>query len=542
MPPVRIANHIAFESYWGTGLPPNILDLDDGPTVGGGEEAGLRCGAGLVALGHDVTTWWYGRSGTWRGMEMKSLHDSFYPEIVSTEWDAVVSWSGLKALEWAQRRKDGKYPRRLFAQQLNSLWERGDWSKVDCIISPSAHHAEQLDGWGWKKRPHAVVHNGLDPEKYVNIPSWSSRPLDVGYWSSPDRGLHHLLAAWPLVVAVEPRAKLHVFYEIDRYLKGGVGGAGLYGDRARTIAKLVPQAKLDSSVIFHGAVPRNKLAPIQMQCRVMCYPYDTIQYCEGFCHPAGTYITTIGGMKPVDQLTLRDQVLGRSGKWRSVTALRSRKYEGKLVRISPNGGQAIEFTDDHPILAADTEIAEYHWVQAGKIKPGMWLYSVGRQAVSRWESGQARKLKDGAAALKVREVDERPFSGMVYSLSVDVDESYHTGNFVVHNCGSMNQGIAAGCLVMATPKDALLSLYGNTAYWMLDEGESAQTHRDYFKWLAKRIVEALRCELPDQMESSREQLWRQTSTPGLVRPGRWRRSAKAKAGRRRDAPRSLRLE
>ena len=101
-------------------------------------------------------------------------------------------------------------------------------------------------------------------------------------------------------------------------------------------------------------------------------------------------------------------------------------------------------------------------------------------------------------ALKVREVSERPFSGTVYSLSVDVDESYHTGNFVVHNCGSMNQGIAAGCLVMATPKDALPSLYGNTAYWMPDEGESAQAHQDYFKWLAKRIVEALHGELPDQ--------------------------------------------
>jgi glycosyltransferase involved in cell wall biosynthesis len=347
---MRVLNHVAFESYWGTHVPCNVLDLDEGPTVGGGEEAGLRAAVGLTALGHSVETWWYGGAGTWRGAVFHSLQDSFYPEVISQEWDVVIGWSGLKALEWAQKRKDGTYPIRAMAQQLNDLTCRGDWSKVDCIISPSKSHAEQLSIWGWKNKPHAVVHNGLDPEKYANAPAWADRPYDVGYWSSPDRGLHHLLMAWPLVRAAEPRAKLHVFYEIDRYLRGGVGSIGLYGDRARLLAHLVPRAKLDPSIIFHGAIPRNQLAPIQKRCRVHCYPYDTIQFCEGFA-------------------------------------------------------------------------------------------------------------------------------------------------------GAVNQGIAAGCLVMTTPKDALPSLYGDTIHWMPDAGESAQANANYFRWLASQIVLGLHGELPNQAQT-----------------------------------------
>lgn len=315
---MKILSVCGFQPYWGTHLTPDILDLNDGPTVGGGEEAAIRTAAGLHQLGHDVTFYWYGRSGEWRGMKFRSLYDDLYRTLAGGEWDAVLGWSTLRPLEWTPKRADGSYPRRLYCQQLNDLWDQGHWDRVDAIVSPSQNHSEQLPGWGWHARPYAVVHNGLDewlyggkpkaehspaqqallkayggaagitgiaPDRVTHEtpPDWHSRPRDVGYWSSPDRGLHHLLKVWPDVRARVPDARLHVFYEIDRFLTMATQSPGVLGDRARLIGELVPRAKADKSIIFHGAVPRNRLRKTQFQTRVMAYPYQPFGYCEGFC-------------------------------------------------------------------------------------------------------------------------------------------------------------------------------------------------------------------------------------------------------------------
>lgn len=291
---LKVFVHCGFQAYWGSDLEPGVLDATEGKTVGGGEEAAIRCATELKALGHDVVLHWYGRRGSWRGVEFYSPQDNMHSMLRSVNWDAVVSFSDLRALEWAPKSAHG---RRFFAQQLNDLWNLGDWSAVDCIISPSDNHGRHLAYWGWKNKPYAVVHNGCDVEQYRatmengriggNVGEmsrfWSERPMDVGYWSSPDRGLHHLLRAWPEVTKAIPQARLHVFYEIDKYLSLVQHAAGEFGARAQELVPLLVRAKQDKSVIFHGQVPRKKLAPIQLGCRVMCYPYDPSAYCEGFC-------------------------------------------------------------------------------------------------------------------------------------------------------------------------------------------------------------------------------------------------------------------
>lgn len=283
---MNVAVVVGFSSYWGTHLKPNLLDATEGPTVGGGEEAAIRAAVELKALGHDADLWWYAQPGEWRGVRFYSLFDDLHYRLRSTPYDAVVSFSDLRALEWAPKSAHG---RRFFAQQLNDLWNQGDWSAVDCIISPSERHGQQLAHWGWREKPYGVVYNGCDLEVYRHGsepfskgPSWNNRPMNIGYWSSPDRGLHHLLAAWPEVLRAEPTAKLHVFYEIDKYLALVARAVGEYGARAQVLFKLLTLAKQDKSVVFHGQVPRLKLAKTQLQCRVMCYPYDPVDFCEGF--------------------------------------------------------------------------------------------------------------------------------------------------------------------------------------------------------------------------------------------------------------------
>ncbi len=274
---MRIASIVGFAPYWGTELVPSLLDAEKGPTCGGGEEAGLRTAAELKALGHDVHLWWYGQSGEWAGVPFNDLTAPLYPRLVGEHWDAIIAWSCLAPLEWAP-----KGAQRIFAQQLNDLSLPGDWSKVDVVVSPSLSHAQQVPLWGWRG-PRAVVHNGVVPELYRDLPAWQDRPLTVGYWSSPDRGLHHLLRAWPRVLAAEPTAKLHVFYEIDRFLTNlNRCPVGYYGERGVTLARLITAAKSDPSIVFEGQQPRVKLARFQRNCRVQMYPYDTFAYCEGF--------------------------------------------------------------------------------------------------------------------------------------------------------------------------------------------------------------------------------------------------------------------
>lgn len=349
---MRVANILSFSSYWGEHLPAHVLDLIDGPTIGGGEEAGFRTAEGLKRKGHQVELWWYGQDGHFRGMPVHSLKAPLYSRLASEPWDAVVEWSGLKALEVMKHRKETV---RLFANQLNDLWTLGDWNSVDCIVSPSASHAEQLNGWGWKNRPHAVVHNGLDPKVYADTPEYLRRPLNVGCWSSPDRGLHHLLRAWPEVTMREPTAQLHVFYEIKRYLSGAVQMGGPLGERARVLSRLILDRLTDPTVTFHGAQTRTRLAQWQRNIRVQCYPYDPTGYCEGF----GTSVAQgfAAGCRVLTTAKDAFPTLYPEAQWLDSTRLTDTKYIAD---------QVIEALHTPPTAASQPSGLRYSWEAAAQ--------------------------------------------------------------------------------------------------------------------------------------------------------------------------------
>lgn len=361
MKPLKVLSVLGFSSLWGRDLPANVLDLTEGSrTIGGGEEAGFHTAAGLRALGHEVVLYWYGQPGVWRGVEIRGLQESLYPNIVGEPWDAVISWSSLRALEYAP-----KGARRLFAQQLNDLGTLGDWNCVDAIVSPSADHAKQLKKWGWYGKA-AVVHNGVDIERYDVAPAWGNRPLDVGYWSSPDRGLHHLLRAWPYVTAQEPKAKLHIFYEIKRYLESiSKYPISFYGERGQQVARLLLDHAGDPTVVYHGSVTRIELTKVQKQCRVQCTPLETFSYCEGFsCATAQGLAAgcTVVGM-PMDALPslYRDSI-----HWMDDLDFMDLEYPKKLAGYILRALRNDLPSQTETRSRARQIAAEYDWKLAGK--------------------------------------------------------------------------------------------------------------------------------------------------------------------------------
>ena len=274
---MKIVYYGGYTDWWGT-YPPSVLDEDHGRTVGGGEAGMLMSAFGLAERGHDVVVYACAEPGEYRGVRFAPCMD-YYMDGDLGSADAVVAWSDPWPLTAAPPSAS-----RLVVQQLNDIGFGPGWDKaVDLLVSPAQDHAEYMKKLGYKG-PTGVMHNGCDPKLWADAPSPASRPMQVGYWSSPDRGLHHVLRVWPRVCASVPSARLVVGYEIERLfpILAAATVRDYHLERLRAVRDAVYIARHDPSIEFIGAVSRVKLREVQQQTRVMAYPSDGVGYTEGF--------------------------------------------------------------------------------------------------------------------------------------------------------------------------------------------------------------------------------------------------------------------
>jgi len=277
---MKILYAVGFTDWWGN-YPPDVLDRDTGKTVGGGEAGALQTAFALAALGHDVTYCSVATPGTHKGVTFKPLQLFFNTYLKDGPWDAVAAWSITWPLTLVQSGEA-----RLLVQQLNDLtYKDGWWHDTDVLVSPSWTHARYLDSFlpaHAKVVQHAVgngVDLGLFPKDAIVDPAM--RPMCVGWWSSPDRGLHHVLKAWPLVRARVPGATLRVFYQVKKYIDNArmwCGRASLLGS---TLGRML-RATEHLGVELVDQIPRRALAKEQMQTRVQGYICDPEGFTEGF--------------------------------------------------------------------------------------------------------------------------------------------------------------------------------------------------------------------------------------------------------------------
>ncbi len=179
----------------------------------GSEEAFFRYAAELARLGHQVHV-----CCKMHGAEsIKHEGIRYWPDDCSEQalhpsvgMDAVVSWMSPDACAFAAANFPHAF--RLYTEQCSDHGNTPyEWQKfVDAFGTLSGSHARHM-------RPQSsvppercvVVPNGVDIEEFKSGTKVQGRCV---WASSHDRGLHHLLAAWPAVKRAAPHASLRVLY------------------------------------------------------------------------------------------------------------------------------------------------------------------------------------------------------------------------------------------------------------------------------------------------------------------------------------------
>ncbi|HYE91572.1 MAG TPA: glycosyltransferase, partial [Terriglobales bacterium] len=275
-----------YDPWWGTLLPPDILDRQDAGGIAGGETMMLEQCFALAERGDTVHLFSdVFAPGTHRGVRFHTMRDFVAAVLQWPDPDVVLAWKNPEALSDVP-----DSAARILVQQCNDLDYTPGWrSFVDAIVAASANHAALFRSFGYDGVIE-VVHNGCHLERYPieALVAPQERAPVVGYWSSPDRGLHHLLAAWPFVREKRPDAELRVHYEIQKifeFTKSAFRDTGVVNmslGRVALVRKAIESARRLPGVTFTGMLPRNELIRSQLETRVFAYPCDPICYTEGF--------------------------------------------------------------------------------------------------------------------------------------------------------------------------------------------------------------------------------------------------------------------
>lgn len=170
-----------------------------------------------------------------------------------------------------------------------SFCKEGFDEHVDVYLSPSEAHRQQAIGpWG-----------APDPSKWVvnrlgcDVPGEKGRdarsvPGRVVYCSSPDRGLHRVLEAWPRIKRAVPHASLHIFYNLGHWLRS-FDQTPYFPDieRNRNRALYIEEALRRLSGPEWGITVRDQVSHDEMlremaQAEVLAHPCETMSWSEGF--------------------------------------------------------------------------------------------------------------------------------------------------------------------------------------------------------------------------------------------------------------------
>jgi hypothetical protein len=230
----------------------------------GSEIGWRRIVEGLRAKGHDV--------------------DAPCPGRLSSRYEAVVSINEPDTLRLV--RGDAL---RICMFWLNgfSFCKEGFDEHVDLYFSPSeAHRQKAIGEWG-APRPEKWSVNRLGCDVFGGGPVSRVSGRAV-YCSSPDRGLHRVLEAWPRIKRCAPHASLRIFYRLQPWLRQ-FDSTPYFPDiernRARALYIEEALARLSGpewGITVVDSVSHEEVLSEMRQAEVLLHPCETLSWSEGF--------------------------------------------------------------------------------------------------------------------------------------------------------------------------------------------------------------------------------------------------------------------
>ena len=172
-----------------------------------------------------------------------------------------------------------------------SFCKEGYDDHVDQYLSPSeAHRQKAIGDWGavspakWQ-----VNYLGCEPPGAIHglgeVTRHAGRAV---YCSSPDRGLHRVLEAWPAIKRAVPHATLKVFYRLAPWLRQ-FDTTPYYPpierNRARALYIEEALARLSGpewGVEVVDSVSHDEVLREMAQAEVLLHPCETLSWSEGF--------------------------------------------------------------------------------------------------------------------------------------------------------------------------------------------------------------------------------------------------------------------
>jgi glycosyltransferase involved in cell wall biosynthesis len=237
----------------------------------------------MFRRGHDINIFLHGaEKQLWEGIQVYP-HNQFEKEINSS-FDAAYTWMEPDPLKFVP---DSVL--RILNQQVNDFdyCQPGFDKFVDVYTSPSQSHLDWVRQFTPIPTKWEVMPNGCDPSQYTE---GYRVPGRIIWASSPDRGLHLLLQAWPNIKKVVPEAHLKIFYDMDGWLKKfsnmpvvDHSVMGEWACRAGYIEFALNHILVSGFDIEKcGSVSRIRMIKEMNEAMVLAYPCDTMKYTEGF--------------------------------------------------------------------------------------------------------------------------------------------------------------------------------------------------------------------------------------------------------------------
>ena len=133
-----------------------------------------------------------------------------------------------------------------------------------------------------------------------------------------------------------------------------------------------------------------------------------------------------GKLKRIKDIQVGDLVLTHNVQLRKVVKTFSREINEKIIKITNAHGKILKITGDHPVLTVGL-FPGIKWVKAKDLKLNQTLKIINDRKDVSYSTIEAIK--------------KERYSGTVYNLEVEEDDSYITEAGVVHNC---NEGVNQG--------------------------------------------------------------------------------------------------